>query len=415
MRAFSALEWHIAGRYLKARRQEGFVSVIAGVSFLGITLGVATLIVVMAVMTGFRSDLLDRILGVSGHASIQPVMGRFEDRDALVERLLASAQVTRVAPLVDGQAMVSTANGVRGILVRGMTPEDMARMPVLAENITQGSIDMLGRNDVLIGARLADILRLDLGDELALIAPRGSVTPFGTAPRVKRFRIAGTFALGLAEYDAAIIFMPLTAAQKFFGRGPASGVLEVSITDPDKIDTAVNSWRALLGPGDRIVTWKQTNGALSGALEVERNVMFLILTMILLVAALNIVSGLYMLVKDKGRDIAVLRSMGASSGMIMRIFFLTGASIGVVGTLTGLGLGVAFCLNIEDIRQFLIWLTGADLFPAQIYFLEELPAEIRMSDVVRVTGLALFLSFTSTLYPAWRAARLEPLEALRYE
>ena len=416
MKAFNALEWQISGRYLRARRRESFISVISAISFLGIMLGVGTLIVVMAVMSGFRADLLDRILGVNGHAEIAAYSGQFSDRQSLTDALQAIDGVVLATPMVEGQAMFSSGNTVRGVLVRGMPEDKITLMPSLANAIEAGSLqDMQVQKGVAIGARLAEQANLSIGDKLSLIAPRGAVTPFGVAPRVRQFPVVAIFRIGMSEFDTNFIFMPIAQAEKFFSTPPQAGRIDVTLTDPDMIDAKLGALQAAIGPDHYIADWRQRNQTLSGALEVERNVMFLILTMILLVASLNIVSGMVMLVRDKGRDIAVLRSMGATRGMIMRVFFITGASIGVVGTLAGLGLGTLFCAYIEEIRQMLIYLTGAELFPAQVYFLEEMPARMVASDVVQVLAIALGLSFVSTLYPAYRAASLQPVEALRYE
>lgn len=415
-RAFSALEWQIAGRYLRARRSDSFISVIAGISFLGIMLGVATLIVVMAVMTGFRADLLERILGVNGHATIRAYETSYKDRDALIARLEKIDGVVLVTPLLDGQAMLSAGDAVRGVLVRGLPVDKLKQLPSLKGNVLAGSFDDLNeKGRIAIGARLAERYGFGVGDKLSLISPRGTITPFGTAPRLKQFEIAAIFRIGLSEYDLNFTFVSMAEAGRFFGLNDNQGAVDIILDDPDRIDALAPALRAAAGEGHYLTDWKQANRTLAGALEVERNVMFLILTMILLVAALNIISGLVMLVRDKGRDIAVLRSMGASRGLVMRVFFITGASIGVVGTIAGVGLGTLFCAYIEEIRQVLIWLTGANLFPAEVYFLERMPARVLLKDLLQVTGMALTLSFLSTLYPAWRAANTEPVEALRNE
>ena len=414
--AFSALEWQIAGRYLRARRRESFISVIAGISFLGIMLGVATLIVVMAVMTGFRADLLDRILGVNGHATVRSYDVTFADRDALVAQLQAADGVVLATPLLDGQAMLSSGDAVRGVLVRGLPLDKLQKLPSLDGNIIDGDLQALsGKNTIAIGARLAERYRFKIGDRVSLISPRGTQTPFGTAPRLQQFKLVAIFRVGLSEYDLNFTFTSINTAAKIFGFDSNQGAIDLIFDDADKVDAYTAPLRPLLGDAHYLIDWKQANSTLAGALEVERNVMFLILTMILLVAALNIISGLVMLVRDKGRDIAVLRSMGASRGMVMRVFFITGASIGVVGTLAGVGLGTLFCAYIEEVRQFLIWATGANLFPAEVYFLDRMPARVLAKDLAQVTGMALTLSFLSTLYPAWRAANTEPVEALRNE
>ena len=415
-RAFNSLEWQLAGRYLRARRRESFISIIAIISFLGIMLGVATLIVVMAVMNGFRADLLDRILGVSGHVVVRPWNGQFEDRAAAVARLQKLPSVVLATPLVDGQAMMSSGQAVRGVVLRGMSIDALKRLPALAGNVRAGALDDLSQSGrVAIGLRLAERYGIGIDDPVTLIAPRGIVTPFGTTPRIKQFRVAAIFSIGLSEYDLNIMFSGLETAQGFFSESVQSGAIELILDDPDKVEAYREDLQNTAGLDVSLVDWKQSNRTLADALEVERNVMFLILTLILVVAALNIVSGLVMLVRDKHRDIAVLRSMGASRGMVLRVFFITGASIGVIGSLAGFGLGVVFCAYIEEIRQLLVMITGAQLFPAEVYFLERMPARLVMSDIAQVLSMALTLSFLSTLYPAWRAASLDPVEALRYE
>ena len=415
-KAFSSLEWHIAGRYLRTKRRESFISIIAGISFLGIMLGVATLIVVMAVMNGFRADLLDRILGVNGHATIRPYETRFIDRDVLAEQLQKVEGVVLATPLVDGQAMLSSGDAARGVLLRGLPVEKLHALPSLKDNVIDGSLAALAQpKTIAVGARLAERYGFKVGQKISLISPRGTVTPFGTAPRLRQFKLVAIFRVGLSEYDLNFTFASIETASSFFGFGAHQGAIDVLIDDPDLIDMRAPQLRAAAGDDTYLTDWKQTNRTLAGALEVERNVMFIILTMILLVAALNIVSGLVMLVRDKGRDIAVLRSMGASRGMVLRIFFITGASIGVVGTLAGLIAGILLSTYVEEIRQFLIWTTGANLFPAEIYFLERMPSRILLQDVVQIALMALTLSFLSTLYPAWRAASQEPVELLRNE
>jgi len=414
---FAVFEWQIALRYIKAKRRAGFISVIAWVSFLGIMLGVATLIIVMAVMNGFRTDLLDRILGVGGHATVRPITGTFEDIDGQIAKLEAVEGVVRVTPYLEGQVMVSSGRLVRGALVRGLPQSALESLPVLADNIRRGSLADIGNQPraVAIGQRLAQRYGLDIGMPLALVAPRGAVTPFGTAPRLRRYEIAAIFEVGLSEYDLSFIFTNMENLGDLLGQPRAASTLEIVIDHADDIKAQRPALEAVLDENAYLLDWQEANATLSGALKVERNVMFMILTLILLVAALNIVSGLVMLVKDKGRDIAVLRSMGATRGAILRIFFITGASIGVAGTFAGLLLGIVFCENIETIRQLITSLTGAELFPADVYFLRDLPAEIIPSQLIIVALMALGLSFLSTLYPAWRAASMAPVEALRYE
>ncbi|MEO3430051.1 lipoprotein-releasing ABC transporter permease subunit [Pelagibius sp. CAU 1746] len=413
---FNAFERMVAGRYLRARREEGFVSVIAVFSFLGIMLGVAVLIIVMAVMNGFRQELLSRILGVNGHLTVfsnGPAIQDFEDLD---RRLMAVDGVVSVTPQVQGQVMVTVEGSATGALVRGMSPEDVAARPILADNIAAGSLDDYGKDDgILIGQRLAQSLGVWVGDRITLVSPSGNTTVIGTVPRLKSYRIAALFDVGMYEYDNGFIYMPLEAAQLFYRLPKAVNAIEVFVDDPDHTRATLNAMQAALGPNYRTVDWQRSNAAFFGAIQTERNVMFLILSLIIVVAAFNVLSGQTMLVKDKGRDIAILRTMGATRGMVMRIFFLSGASIGVVGTAFGFVLGFLFADNIQTIREFLQNLTGIGLFPAEIYFLSRLPAVVDVGEVVLIVGLALALSFLAPLYPAWRAARLDPVEALRYE
>ena len=414
-RAFGVFEWLLAFRYLRARRREGFISVIAGFSFLGIMLGVATLIIVMSVMNGFRTELLDRILGLNGHLFVRGVSTYVTDFDTKADEIAKLPGVVSATPIVEGQVMASSRSNAQGGLVRGISEANLKRLSVVSDHIVLGTLDNFGKDNVAIGDRFARNLGLTVGDSITLLSPRGAITPFGTAPRVKAYTIAAIFKIGMSEYDSSIIFMPLHEAQNYFRTGDGVTALEIMVKKPDNVDQLAPKVGVIAGPGTDVITWQESNHTFFSALQVERNVMFLILTLILIVAALNIVSGLIMLVKDKGRDIAVLRTMGATRGSVMRIFFISGAAIGVVGTLAGFALGTAFCLNIESLRQFLSALTGTELFNPEIYFLSHMPAEIDVSEVVSVVGMSLFLSFAATLYPAWRAASLDPVEALRYE
>src|SRR5271155_675929 len=413
---FSAFEWMLSLRYLRARRKEGFISVIAGFSFLGIMLGVATLIIVMAVMNGVRQELLSKILGLNGHLLIQPLESPLTDFDAVAGRVAKVDGVYLAAPIVEGQALASSPFNASGVLVRGIRAADLMKLSSVANNIKHGTLDGFDQGQgIAIGSRLAEQLSLQTGDNLTLVAPRGAITPMGTTPRIKPYKIAAIFEIGMSEYDAAFVFMPLTEAQAYFNRSGDVTAIEVYTNDPDHIDR----FRPLVTEAAQrpiyMIDWGQRNHTFFNALQVERNVMFLILTLIVLVAALNIVSGLIMLVKDKGSDIAILRTMGASQGAIMRVFLITGAAIGVVGTLTGFIVGMLVCLNIESIRQFLSWLTSTELFAPELYFLSKLPAEIDFGETAAVVIMALTLSFLATLYPSWRAARLDPVDALRYE
>ncbi|MGB3867240.1 MAG: lipoprotein-releasing ABC transporter permease subunit [Xanthobacteraceae bacterium] len=415
-RPFAPFEWMLSARYLRARRKEGFISVIAGFSFLGIMLGVATLIIVMAVMNGFRSELLGKILGLNGHLLIQPLESPLTDWKEVSERINKVSGIRLAAPVVDGQALASSPFNASGVLVRGIRAGDLDNITSIAKNIKQGTLEGFDEGQgVAIGRRLADQLSVHAGDNITLVAPRGAVTPMGITPRIKPYKVAAVFEIGMSEYDSTMVFMPLAEAQAYFNRANDVTAIEIYTVNPDRIDQFRKAVTEAAGRPIYLVDWRQRNSTFFNALQVERNVMFLILTLIVLVAALNIVSGLIMLVKDKGSDIAILRTMGASQGAIMRVFLMTGAAIGVVGTLTGLVVGLIVCLNIESIRQFLSWLTNTELFSPELYFLSRLPAEIDVGETVAVVVMALTLSFLATLYPSWRAARLDPVEALRYE
>jgi lipoprotein-releasing system permease protein len=379
-------------------------------------LGVATLIIVMAVMNGFRSELLGKILGLNGHLLIQPLESPLTDWKDVADRVNKVSGVRLAAPVVDGQALASSPFNASGVLVRGIRAGDLDNITSIAKNIKQGTLEGFDEGQgVAIGRRLADQLSIHAGDNITLVAPRGAVTPIGTMPRIKPYKVAAVFEIGMSENDSTMVFMPLKEAQAYFNRANDVTAIEIYTVNPDRIEQYRKAVTEAAGRPIYLVDWRQRNSTFFNALQVERNVMFLILTLIVLVAALNIISGLIMLVKDKGSDIAILRTMGASQGAIMRVFLITGAAIGVVGTLTGLVVGLIVCLNIESIRQFLSWLTNTELFSPELYFLSKLPAEIDVGETVAVVVMALTLSFLATLYPSWRAARLDPVEALRYE
>ena len=422
---FGTFERMVAFRYLRPRRKQGFISVISGFSLLGIGLGVATLIVVMAVMNGFRHELISRVLGLNGHMSIYGLGGPIAEFDERLEAVAELPMVVEAAPLVEGQGLVSVHGGASGAIIRGMRAEDfMARMATADH--TYGTMADENRPDpfdaradqgpaIAIGNQMAERLGVWLGDELTLIAPEGSAGPFGTVPRMRQYRIASIFQIGMHEYDNSFVYMPLEAAQIFFRTRDAATKFDLFIEDPTRLADARDAVEDLAFGWGRVWDWQDANSSLVNALQVERNVMFVILTLIILVAAFNIISGLVMLVKDKGRDIAILRTMGASRGMVLRIFFVTGSSIGVAGTLLGVALGLLIADNIATIQGWAEYLLDRDIWNAELRFLAEVPALIDWGEVSMVVAMAVGLSFLATLYPSWRAARLDPVEALRYE
>lgn len=415
---FAAFEWMLAGRYLRARRKEGFISVIAGFSFLGIMLGVATLIIVMSVMNGFRHELYQKVLGLNGHMVVNKPGEDFNDYKAVTERLKKLPGVAHVAPLVEGQAMVSSDQKSQGAFVRGITEEGIKGLEMVSgkEHMRFGTFDGFDNSGgIAIGMRMAAAHGVNVGHSLTLIQPRGKVTPFGVYPNIKSYPIVAVFELGMAEYDKTIIFMPLKESQKYFNKGEGVSAVEIMLDDPQQVGRFTAPVREAAGKGSALIDWRQRNQAFFDVLKVERVTMFLILSLIVLVAAFNIISGMMMLVKDKGRDIAVLRTMGASKGAVMRVFLITGASIGVIGTIAGVILGIIFTLNIETIRGFVAYLSNTEIFNPEVYFLTKLPTRMDPWETASIAGMALLLSVLATLYPSWRASKLDPVEALRYE
>ncbi len=413
---FSPVERLIARRYLRPTKGEGFISLVAGFAFAGIALGVGTLIVVMAVMNGFRYELLSRVLGVNGHATVVSAGPPIQDFDALTQRIRQAPGVQQAFPYVEGQVMIS-ANGVAsGALVRGLRLEDLHARPFIANNVLAGSLDRLsGENIAAIGVRMAQRMGLTVGSTLQLISPKGTATGIGTIPRVVTFKVGAVFEIGMYEYDNSFVYLSLADAQRYFQTGDGVTAIEVDVGNPDSIGQLRPGIDQALPQGTQLLTWQQVNSHFFTALQVERNVMFLILTLIVLVAAFNIITGLTMLVRSKTRDIAVLRSMGATKSNILRIFLLAGTAIGLVGTTLGAVLGILFAENIDSIRLFLERVTGTELFAAEIRFLSQMPARIEVGDVVSVLLMALVLSLLATLYPSFRAAATDPVEALRNE
>ena len=413
---FGPFERMVAARYLRARRGERFVSVIAGFSLVGIALGVATLIIVMSVMGGFKTDLLNRILGFNGDLGVYGASKPLTDFDADVTRIKAVPGVVSAIPVVDGQVLLTDDRGNNtGGYVRGIRPDDLKSLRSVSGNIEAGSLDNFkGEDAVAVGATLAGRFGLGIGSKLTLVSPQGAATAFGTIPRVRAYTVAAVFQVGMNEYDSSYVFLPLEAAQIFFQQPGQATQIEVKSADPDTARAVGRDiGTALAGQPIRVVDWQQTNNSFFAAVQVEQNVMFLILTLIILVAAFNVISSLIMMVKDKTQDIAVLRTIGAGRGAVMRIFLMVGASVGVTGTVVGTLLGVVFCLNIQRIQGWVEAATGQTVFDPTVYYLAHLPAKLDWHEVGQIIAMALVLSLLATLYPSWRAARTDPVEALR--
>ena len=414
---FSVFERTVAWRYLRVRRQDSFIAVISWFSLAGITLGVATLIIVMSVMNGFRHELLSRILGINGHLGFYSTAGGMEDHEEALQRIRQIPGVLRAHPMIERQVMVMAHGMTRGALVHGMTTADMKRHTAVSDHIVFGNFADFGApGTALIGQKMAQKLSIPLGGTITLGAPEGKATALGVFPRFKKFKVVGFFDVGMREYDNNFIYIPLADAQKFFRTKDRVTGIEIFVKDPLQTGPYIQALQSLILPYQaRVFDWQQANARFFSVIQVERNVMFLILMLIVLVASFNVVSSLVMLVKDKARDIAILRTMGASSASIRRIFVLVGSSVGVVGTLLGASIGLVFTAHIENIRQVMERLTATRLFPDEFYFLSRLPSRVDPYEVLFVVGVALFLAFSATLYPSWRAARTDPVKALRYE
>lgn len=413
---FSKTERILAFRYLKSRKRTGFVSVIAGFSFLGIMLGVATLIIVMSVMNGFRAELMSRVLGLNGQMGVYPAWGsRLDDYENRMKSVLEIDGVTAVVPVVDGQVMASAGDNSSGAMVRGMQVSDFESRPILKDKYKGLDLNEFTDAQVIMGYRLARRLGVRIGDSVTLISPKGNITAFGTIPKMKRYTVIGTFDTSMFEYDDNFMFMPLREAQHFFKTEGGVSHLEVFVPETERLSAVINEAFEKMGDRAQVYDWRHTNQAFFNAIEVERNVMFLILTLIIIVAAFNMISGLIMLVQDKAKDIAILRTMGMSRGGIQRVFLMSGVTVGVAGTVAGVILGLAFSYNIDAIKAWLEGLSGRELFSAEIYFLSHLPAKVDINEVIVVTIMSLVLSLLATVYPSWKASRTDPVEALRYE
>jgi lipoprotein-releasing system permease protein len=417
---FGPFERAVAGRYLRARRGERFVSIIAIFSLVGIALGVATLIVVTSVMSGFQTELVSRALGASGHIGIEAYAGqKIEDYQALTEKLRAIPGVTSVLPLIDGQVLLTTdRGGIRGGLVRGVTQADLKALPIIGQHIIAGTLDAFTGDDaVAIGISLADSFQLRVGSKITLLSPKGAATAFGTVPRIRAYKVVAIFDAGLSDYNANVVFLPLPMAQIYFQLGDAINGLQLRVADPEHVEAVVPAIQAALAgrPDVLLRDWRHANDQIIGVLRVQKDTMFIVLGMIVLVAAFNVISSLIMLVKDKRADIAVLRTLGAGSGAILRIFLMCGAFVGVSGTAIGTLIGILFCRNIVAIQHFVEQISGGQVFDSSVFMLTQLPSTIDWGDVARVVTLGLALSLLATLYPSWRAARTDPVEALRGE
>jgi lipoprotein-releasing system permease protein len=415
---FNAFERKIAARYLRARRGERFVSVIAIFSLVGIALGVATLIIVMSVMNGFRQELLAQILGLNGDVSVYGAGAPLTNYEDMAAKIRALSGVTAAFPIVQGEVLFSgPQGGASGGIARGITPEGLEALPTVSNHVVAGRLaDLAGDGTIAIGGSLAGQFNVSVGQQITLILPRGKPTIIGTIPSIQSFKVVAIFQTGMQQYDSSFVFLPLGAAQTLFQQAGTATQIQVFVTDPDH-DTAIKQAivNAFPNVALNIQDWRANNDSFLAAVTVEGNVMFLILTLIILVAAFNVISSLIMMVKDKARDIAILRTMGAGQGAILRIFLMCGASVGVLGTVIGFGLGVVFCAYIEQIKQFVQWITGTPLFDPTVYYLESLPAKLDWHQVIAVLVMAFALSLLATIYPSWRAARIDPIEALRRE
>lgn len=416
---FGLFERMLAGRYLRAKRQHGGVALISIISVVAITLAVMALIITMSVMNGFRETLLSRILGVNGHVYVDTRNLSGQEIDRLAALARETPDVLHVTPIINAQGLATSDAMAAGVIVRGIPRDELAQLPIVMEGIREGGglegFEGVDSPTILVGDRLAASLGVREGMALSILSPQGAQTPFGITPRRKSFLIGGVFSVGMAEFDSALIYMPLEQAQIMFGKGDGADELEIRIRDPDRTVATMLELRSRLGPDYFVYDWRAKSQGLADALVVERNVMRLILMILVAIAALNILTGLIMLVKNKSRDIAILRTMGATKGAIQRVFFMASASLGVIGLSLGLVLGILFCLNIGPIQNFIEMTTGFDPFPGTVYSLETLPARVEWGEVATISFFTILVTFSSTLAAAWWASRLDPVEALRYE
>ena len=413
---FSLIELKIAIRYIRSRRTERFISVISWFSFLGITLGVGTLIIVLSIQNGLRDELLNSILGFKGHISIISKSGNLYDYKNVASQVANSKGVIHASPMIESQVLVSYKNRSSGALVRGLNKADLLNRTLISNNITRGSLkDFNSHTSVVIGSRLAAALGAFTDDYITLISPQGTITALGNIPRLKTYKITGIFEVGHFQYDRSFIFMSLNEAQNYFRLGDSVSKIEVFVNKPDKIQVPRQSIRDNLNLDLLIFDWQEENHSIFSALKVQKNVMFLIVMLIVLVAAFNIISSLIMMVKDKGSAIAILRTVGAPKAMIMRIFLIAGTSVGLAGTIFGAIAGLIFTYYISSIQSFIENMLGTELFSPEIYYFSNLPCKVVAGEVIMVTLISLGLSILATLYPSWRASRLDPVVALRYD
>ncbi len=413
-------EWMLAKRYLKGRAKDKFFSVITWFSLLGIAIGVAVLIIVMSVMNGFRAEMLSNILGINGHVMVYSATGRsFDNYEQVINTIksddVLKKDVTFVMPLTEGQVMFAHEGRSKGGLVRGIKATDLKQYTLLDKNIYGVDFASIKDNEIIIGDKLAFSLGVRIGDEVTITSANGNITAFGVVPRIRSYRVAGTFSVGMYQYDSSFVFMKLDASQLYLNMEGAVSHVEIFTNNPDNARAVKNRVANMLGPDYRVLDWQDLNSSFFGALKVEQNVMFLILTLIILIAAFNIVSGLVMLVKDKGKDIAILRTVGMSKNSVMKVFMCAGFYIGLMGTFFGTLFGLLICYNIGAIQKAMNYITGVDLFAAEVYFLSQLPAEVHIIEVIWIVVMALSISLIASYYPARRASKLDPVEALRNE
>lgn len=406
----------VALRYFGAKKHERFVSIISGISLVGITIGVAALIIVMSVMNGFHAELTGNIIGLNGDITITPMTKTIQDYNQVLNKLSKHSYIKKVTPVVIGQALALAANSNSGVLIKGINLRDLKNKGEILGNVVDGSFtDYDDNNIVAVGSELARNLGLYAGSKIKMISPNLISTAFGSMPRSKDFIVIAIFNSGLYEYDMGTMLMPVSAAQKFLATSGGINLIELNIDDAETATSRARELQNELGFSVKVTSWKELNKQFLTALEVERVAMFTILSLIMVVAAFNIVSSLFMMVKDKTKDIAILRTIGASKKQIMTIFILNGMITGLIGTFIGLMLGLVISFNIENIRKFLENFSGIKIFDPAIYFLYSLPSVVKLPDVIMVSSLAIILCFLATLYPSYKAAKLNPVEAMRYE